>query len=88
MNLRQIDICIFEKMKKKLKVGKRRKISINKITTFFKNEDNKKIFGGILVLFSISIFIAFSSYFFDGTSDYDKINEQSWFEIILNKNIQ
>ena len=75
-------------MKKKLKVGKRRKISINKITTFFKNEDNKKIFGGILVLFSISIFIAFSSYFFDGTSDYDKINEQSWFEIILNKNIQ
>ena len=75
-------------MKKKLKVGKRKKISINKITAFFKNEDNKKIFGGILVLFSISIFIAFSSYFFEGASDYDKINNQSWFEIILNKNIQ
>ena len=57
--------------------------------SFFKNENNQKVFGFIFILFSFYFFISFFSFFFtyiEDQSEVDKIN--SWISFLTNSDIQ
>ena len=51
--------------KQKLKIKKPSPISFSKLTAPFKDENNQKIFAGVLILISLYLIIAFISFFFE-----------------------
>ena len=57
--------------------------------SFFKNENNQKVFGLIFILFSFYFFISFFSFFFTYTDDQSEVNEiNSWISFLTNSDIQ
>ncbi len=74
--------------KKKLKVRKVRKVSLNKITAPFKNKNNHRILSGFLILISFYLFIAFISFLLDWKADDSIVNGKNLAEVITEKKIQ
>ena len=72
-------------MAKKIKKQNTLKNSFGNFISFFKNENNQKVFGFIFVLFSLYCIIAFTSHFFNGNSD-QTIVENGWIEAFKNDN--
>ena len=79
-------ICIFDEymVKNKLQVKKSKKISIKKIITPFQDPNNHKIFGTIILLFSVLMIIAFISYIFEWKAD-DSVLSQEGYTIFNNE---
>ncbi len=48
--------------------------SINKVTSFLRNETIQFVFGLVLVIFSVYLLLAFSSFFFTGSADQSIID--------------
>ena len=75
-------------MKKKLNL----KSSINKFLTKLKapfiNRNNQIIFGGFLLLLSIYLIIAFTSFFIEWKSDNSIVLNSSFSDIITNKDVK
>lgn len=74
-------------MKKRLKVKKKRS-SFKQLFISIKNENNRRVFSGVLFLFSIYLFLAFTSFFIEGDRDYDKIGNQKWLDVLMNDEIR
>jgi len=55
---------------------------------FFKNENNQKVIGFILVLFSLYFFISFTSSFFQWKEDFSVVKNNSWFNILTDSEIR
>ncbi len=55
---------------------------------FLKSDKFHKVFGFLLILISIYLFIAFISFFYTGWLDYDKVASASFFKLNQNPDIQ
>ena len=73
-------ICIFDEymVKNKLQVKKSKKISLKKIIAPFKDPNNHKIFGTIILLFSVLMIIAFISYIFEWKADDSVLTKEGY----------
>ena len=79
-------ICTFDEiMAKRIKKQNTLKNSFGNFISFFKNENNQKVFGFIFVLFSLYCIIAFTSHFFNGNTDQTLV-ENGWIEAFKNDN--
>ena len=86
-----ISICIFEisfKMKKKLKLKSSVNKFLNKLKAPFENRNNQIIFGSSLLLLSIFLLIAFTSFFIHWKSDSSIVENNSFWAIITNPDIK
>ncbi|MBT3417563.1 MAG: DNA translocase FtsK [Flavobacteriales bacterium] len=72
-------------MAKRIKKQNTLKNSFGNFISFFKNENNQKVFGFIFVLFSLYCIIAFTSHFFNGNTDQTLV-ENGWIEAFKNDN--
>ena len=86
-----ISICIFEisfKMKKKLKLKSSINKFLNKLKAPFVNRNNQIIFGSSLLLLSIFLLIAFTSFFIHWKSDSSIVENNSFYAIITNPDVK
>jgi len=86
-----ISICIFEisfKMKKKLKLKSSINKFLNKLKAPFVNRNNQIIFGSSLLLLSIFLSIAFTSFFIHWKSDSSIVVDSSFYDIITNPDVK
>ena len=86
-----ISICIFEisfKMKKKLKLKSSINKFLNKLKAPFVNRNNQIIFGSSLLLLSIFLLIAFTSFFIHWKSDSSIVVDSSFYDIITNPDVK
>ena len=62
---------------------------IHNFIEFFKNENNKKVFGFLFVLFSMYFFISFTSFLFQWKEDFSVVSEKknAWFNILTDSEL-
>jgi len=82
-------ICIFDNYmtKQKLKLKKRRSFNFEAIKAPFKNANNQKIFAAILILISLYLLIAFTSFFFQGEADDSLVSGRNLSDVITDQKI-
>ena len=73
--------------KQKLKIKKPSLISFSKLTVPFKDENNQKIFAGVLILISLYLIIAFISFFFEWKADDSLVSGKDLSDVITEKKI-
>lgn len=76
-----------EKVKEKAKNKKKASFSLSSYFAFLQNEKLHRICGLFLLLTSIYLFVAFTSYFFTWKIDQDKIF-YSWYEFLFDTDIR
>lgn len=55
--------------------------------SFFKNQNNQKVFGFLFVLFSLYFFISFTSFFFSWEKDFSIVKNNSWLSVLTDSDI-
>ena len=69
-------------MKKKLKIKKKKRFSFFKIRTYLTNIFNKRYIGSFLLLISIYLLLAFTSFFIQWEYDNSIVHNKNWNEVI------
>ena len=82
-------ICIFDNYmaKQKLKLKPSRSFNFEAIKAPFKNANNQKIFGAGLILISLYLLIAFTSFFFQWEADDSLVSGKDLSDVITEKKI-
>ncbi|MDC1024475.1 DNA translocase FtsK 4TM domain-containing protein [Flavobacteriales bacterium] len=75
-------------MKKKFKLKQSKNNLLNKLKAPFLNKKNHFVVGGILLLFSFFLVIAFSSFFINWKEDNSLVYDTSFSDIITNNKIE
>lgn len=73
--------------KKTIKANGRKSKGWRNFLEFFKNENNQKVIGFILILFSLYFFISFTSSFFQWKEDFSVVKNNSWFSVLTDSEI-